>query len=34
MVRFGKSMPQQQHQYKENELAFAGGKSPSVYHID
>ena len=26
MVRFGKSMPQQQYQYKEDELAFTEGK--------
>jgi hypothetical protein len=26
MVRFGKSMPQQQYQYKEDELAFTKGK--------
>lgn len=34
LVRFGKSMPHQQYQYKENELVFAEGKSPSVYHTD
>jgi len=26
LVRFGKSMPQQQYQYKEDELAFTEGK--------
>jgi hypothetical protein len=26
MVRFGKSMPPQQFQYKEDELAFTEGK--------
>ena len=26
MVRFGKSMPQQQYQYKDDELAFTEGK--------
>ena len=28
MVRFGKSMPHQQYQYKEDELAFTEGKTP------
>ena len=28
MVRFGKSMPHQQYQYTEDELAFTEGKTP------
>jgi hypothetical protein len=32
MVRFGKSMPQQQHQYEVDEHVFKEDKSTSVYH--